>query len=79
MFRYMLPVVLPLALAACQNTQPTPLPDTSALTAPASPVVAIRHPRAVPIVTDYMHHVPVDPKPWQLLNQSQAPNSGAGS
>ncbi len=79
MLKKIMPVALPLVLAACQTTQPSMLPDTALLAAAASPTQSIRDTDPRSVVTDYTHREPVDPKPWRRLNDEQAPNRGAGS
>lgn len=74
-----MPVALPLALAACQLPQAITLPDATGVSDAASPYVSIRNANPAPVVTEYRHREPVDPRPWRELNQEQVPNSGAGS
>ena len=79
MLKKLMPVALPLVLAACQTTRTEPLPDAAMLTAAANSGQSIRNANPGSVVTDYTHREPVDPKPWRRLNEDQAPSRGAGS
>lgn len=79
MFKILGPVALPLALAACQTPQPTTLADTAVLPGAANPFESIRNANPAPVVTEYRHRQPVDPRPWRDLNREQGPIAGAGS
>lgn len=79
MFKILGPVALPLALAACQTPQTTMLADATLLPSAANPHESIRNASPAPIVTEYSHRQPVDPRPWRDLNREQGPKGGVDS
>ncbi|MEP3438928.1 MAG: hypothetical protein ABJN75_19430 [Hoeflea sp.] len=77
MFRYLLAAGLPLVLAGCTAAgRPA---DIMSATSPADPGIGILNTHHHTVLNGYVHRVPVDPKPWRQLNDSQAPGAGAGS
>ncbi len=76
MQRPLVAVLLPLLLGACADSS---LPDVLPYQSPADPQIADSAPATINVTGDYVRREPVTPKSWQLLNQEQAPNKGAGS
>lgn len=76
MNRLILAVLLPAGLGACA---PTPLPDILPFNSPANTQQGIRGKIYEPIIGEYTHREPADPKPWRPLNDEQAPKTGGGS
>lgn len=66
--------LLPLGLVGCvADALPTgPFSDRH----PADPGRETRRNPSATVVGDYVHRDPVDPKPWRLLNDRQAPGGG---
>jgi hypothetical protein len=60
---------LPLALAAC--TTATPLPDSSYLTAAATPTVAVRQTGYANPIRNYTPRPVTDPGDWRQSNAAQ--------
>lgn len=77
MFRYLLAAAVPLALAGCAS--PGGPADVMSASSPADPGTGIRTIHHHTVLDGYMHRVPVEPKPWRQMNDSQAPGGGAGS
>ena len=67
---------IPIILVACSPT-PTPLPDVTALSQPASLDAPHRHVQYRPVVQDYEHRDATDPQAWRKSNEEQ--NSGWGT
>lgn len=76
MQRPLVAALLPLLLGACADSS---LPDVVPYQSPADPQIADSAPRGINVIDGYVRREPVSPKPWQLLNEEQAPNKGAGS
>lgn len=77
MFRILLAAAVPLTLAGCVTAgEPASIMSASS---PADPDAGIRNLRYQTVLDGYTHRVPVDPKPWRQLNDSQAPGAGEGS
>lgn len=65
---------IPIILAACS---PTPLPNVTALSQPASLDAPHRHVQYRPAIQDYEHRDATDPQDWRKSNEEQ--NSGWGT
>ncbi|AZO68357.1 MAG: hypothetical protein E5Y88_15555 [Mesorhizobium sp.] len=66
-----------LLVTGCAATTP---PDILPAFNPADPAMGVRDVHYHPVVVDYRHREPVDPRNWRRLNQERSPvNPGAGS
>lgn len=77
MFRFLVAAAVPLALAGCAATDGPA--DVIPVNSPADSTLGIRNTHHHTVLGGYTKRTPVDPKPWRQLNDSQAPNKGAGS
>ena len=75
MFRFLLAAAMPLALAGCASASGPA--DVMPVSSPVDPGTGIRTIRNHTVLDGYVHRVPVDPKPWRQLNDSQAPGAGS--
>ncbi len=66
-----------LSAAGCASTVP---PDVLPAFNAADPLMGLRDVRYSPVVTNYQHRTPVDPKNWRKQNDDLSPaNKGSGS
>ena len=77
MFRFLLAAAMPLALAGCAAAIAPA--DVMSVNSPVDSGLGIRNTHHHTVLDGYVHRVPVEPKPWRQLNDSQAPGAGAGS
>jgi len=77
MFRFFLAAAMPLALAGCAGANGPA--EFMPVNSPVDSSAGIRNTHHHTVLNGYTHRVPVDPKPWRQLNDSQAPDAGAGS
>ena len=77
MFRFLLAAAMPLALAGCAAAGGPA--DVMPASSPVDASLDIRNTYHHTVLNGYVHRVPVDPKPWRQLNDSQAPGAGSGS
>ena len=76
MFRYLLVAAMPLVLGGCAVGTP---PEFLLVNSPTDSGQGIRNSHHHSVLGAYEHRVPVGPKSWRQLNDSQAPGAGAGS
>lgn len=66
-----------LSVAGCASSVP---PDILPSFNAADPMMGLRDARYTPVVTNYQHRAPVDPKNWRQQNDDLSPaNRGSGS
>jgi len=66
-----------LSVAACASSVP---PDILPSFNAADPMMGLRDARYTPVVTNYQHRAPVDPKNWRQQNDDLSPaNRESGS
>lgn len=66
-----------LLVAGCAGTTPR---DVLPAFNPADPIMGIRDTHYHPVVTDYSHREPAEPRDWKRLNEELSPaKPGAGS
>jgi hypothetical protein len=66
-----------LSAAGCASSAP---PDILPAFNAADPMMGLRDALYSPVVTNYQHRAPVDPKNWRKLNDDLSPaNPGSGS
>ncbi len=66
-----------LSAAGCTSTVP---PDVLPVFNAADTMMGLRDARYSPVVTNYQHRAPVDPKNWRQQNDDLSPaNRGSGS
>lgn len=76
MQRTIVAALLPLILGACTDSS---LPEVVPYQSPANPQFAGQASPEINAIGGYVRREPVSPRPWQLLNDEQAPKKGAGS
>lgn len=74
MLRFLLVAAMPLALAGCAGRGPA---EFLSANSPVNSELGIRNSRQRTVLDGYVQRVPVDPKPWRQLNDSQAPGAGS--